>query len=116
MYMTAMKLGKDLVAASTVPLVLAILEEGEGYGYAIIQQVRDLSDGEIEWTDGMLYPVIHWQEEKNYVQTRWETSEAGRKRKYYSLRADGRNHLASNVEQWTVVHNTLRRAWRIKHV
>jgi DNA-binding PadR family transcriptional regulator len=110
-----MKLGKDLVAASTVPLVLSILEEGENYGYSIIQRVRELSNGEIEWTDGMLYPVLHWLEEKNYVQTRWETSEAGRKRKYYSLRADGRKHLANHVEQWTVVHNTLRRAWRIKH-
>lgn len=110
-----MKLGKDLVAASTVPLVLSILEEGESYGYAIIQRVRELSDGEIEWTDGMLYPVLHWLEEKNFVQTRWETSEAGRKRKYYSLRPGGRKHLASHVEQWTVVHNTLRRAWRIKN-
>ena len=54
-----MKLAKDLVAASTVPLVLAILADGESYGYAIIQRVRELSDGEMEWTDGMLYPVLH---------------------------------------------------------
>ena len=116
MYGSAMKLAKDLVAASTVPLVLAILEEGESYGYSIIQRVRELSDGEIEWTDGMLYPVLHWLEEKRYVQARWDTSEAGRKRKYYSLRADGRKHLASHVAQWDVVHKTLRRAWRLNHV
>jgi PadR family transcriptional regulator PadR len=111
-----MKLAKDLVAASAVPLVLAILEEGESYGYSIIQRVRELSDGEIEWTDGMLYPVLHWLEEEHYVKTRWEISEAGRKRKYYSLRADGRKHLADHVAQWKLVHATLRRAWRINHV
>jgi len=111
-----MKLGKDLVAASTVPLVLAILEEGESYGYAIIQRVRELSKGEIEWTDGMLYPVLHWLEENHYVRTRWETSDAGRKRKYYSLRVDGRKHLTSQKEQWQVVHETLRRAWRVRNV
>lgn len=110
-----MKLGKDLVAASTVPLVLAILEDGENYGYAIIERVRHLSDGEMEWTDGMLYPVLHWLEENRYVQTRWEMSEAGRKRKYYSLRSEGRKHLAHHKTQWAVVHETLRRAWRRKH-
>ena len=54
-----MKLTKDLVAASAVPLILALLEEGENYGYAIIRRVRELSGGAIEWTDGMLYPVLH---------------------------------------------------------
>src|SRR5687767_3789422 len=111
-----MKLEKELVAASSAPLVLSILAEGDSYGYAIIQRVRELSEGEIEWTDGMLYPVLHWLEEKDYVETRWEKSEAGRKRKYYSLKADGRKHLASHVAQWKVVHDTLRRAWRIQHV
>ncbi len=36
--------------------MLAILAEGESYGYAILKRVRDLSGGELEWTDGMLYP------------------------------------------------------------
>jgi DNA-binding PadR family transcriptional regulator len=113
--MEVMKLEKELVAASTVPLVLAILEDGESYGYAIIARVRELSEGEIEWTDGMLYPVLHWLEENQYVKTRWEKSEAGRKRKYYSLRTDGRKHLADHKAQWAVVHETLRRAWRLRH-
>ncbi len=51
-------LAKDLVAASSKPLVLSILAESESYGYAIIQRVRELSGEEIEWTEGMLYPVF----------------------------------------------------------
>ena len=54
-----MSINKDLVAASSTPLVLAILAEGDSYGYAILQRVRVLSDGDISWTDGMLYPVLH---------------------------------------------------------
>ena len=115
-YSGAMKLEKDLVAASTVPLILAILEDGESYGYAIIARVRELSEGEIEWTDGMLYPVLHWLEEKGYVASRWDKSDAGRKRKYYSLKPAGRKQLASNIAQWKLVHGTLRRAWRINYV
>lgn len=110
-----MKLAKDLVAASTVPLVLSILSEGESYGYAIIQRVRELSDGEMEWTDGMLYPVLHWLEENGHVKARWGESDAGRKRKYYSLKLKGEKHLADHRAQWLTVHETLRRAWRPKH-
>ncbi|HTD86949.1 MAG TPA: helix-turn-helix transcriptional regulator, partial [Candidatus Binatia bacterium] len=62
-----MKLDKELVAASSVPLVLSILAEGQSYGYAIIQRVKELSDGKIQWTDGMLYPVLHWLEDQDYV-------------------------------------------------
>jgi PadR family transcriptional regulator PadR len=107
-----MKLAKDLVAASTVPLVLSILEDGESYGYAIIQRVRDLSGGEIEWTDGMLYPVLHWLEEHDYVQARWREGESGRQRKYYSIKSAGKKYLADQKTQWLTVHETLRRAWK----
>ena len=54
-----MRIDKDLVAASATPLVLAILADGESYGYAILKRVRELSGGELEWTDGMLYPLLH---------------------------------------------------------
>jgi len=110
-----MKLAKDLVAASTVPLVLAIMEDGESYGYAIIQRVRELSGGEIEWTDGMLYPVLHWLDRNGYVESKWREAETGRKRKYYSLKASGRKFLADQKVQWLTVDETLRRAWRIKN-
>ena len=49
-------MSKDLVAASATPLVLAILAEGDSYGYAIIKRVTELSGGHLQWTDGMLYP------------------------------------------------------------
>lgn len=110
-----MKLAKDLVAASTVPLVLSILEEGESYGYAIIQRVRELSAGDIEWTDGMLYPVLHWLEANGYVKSRWGESDAGRKRKYYAINPSGIRFLADQKAQWDTVNRTLRRAWRIQH-
>ena len=62
-----MELGKDLVAASATPLVLAILMEGDSYGYAIIKRVATLSGGHLHWTDGMLYPVLHRLERQGLV-------------------------------------------------
>src|SRR5437762_5467752 len=102
-----MKLETELVAASSVPLVLSILTEGDNYGYAIIQRVKELSGGQIEWTDGMLYPVLHWLEKQEMVRSRWVESETGRKRKYYSLKSGGRQALRQQREQWTMVNSVL---------
>ncbi|HZL13994.1 MAG TPA: PadR family transcriptional regulator, partial [Verrucomicrobiae bacterium] len=82
MYKTAM-LTKDLVAASSKPLLLSILAGGESYGYEIIQKVRELSGGQIEWSDGMLYPVLHRLERDGLIESEWKEADTGRQRKYY---------------------------------
>jgi DNA-binding PadR family transcriptional regulator len=110
-----MKITKDLVAASAVPLVLSILAEGESYGYAILQRVRELSGGALEWGDGMLYPVLHRLEAQGLVRSRWGESEAGRKRKYYALEAGGKQALAEQKEQWLLVQATLGKLWGAQH-
>lgn len=110
-----MKIGKDLVAASAVPLVLSILEEGESYGYAIIQRVRALSDGDWEWTDGMLYPVLHRLEAQGLIRSRWGLSESGRRRKYYALKTSGRKTLTEQKLQWRVVLTALNQLWGAQH-
>ncbi len=107
-----MKIGKDLVAASAVPLILSILEEGESYGYAIIQRVRELSGGHIEWTEGMLYPVLHWMQEQGLIESEWKQADSGRKRKYYRLRKQGVTALAAEKAQWLTVHETLTKLWK----
>jgi DNA-binding PadR family transcriptional regulator len=104
-----MIVGKDLVAASATPLVLGILSEGESYGYAILKRVAELSGGELQWTDGMLYPVLHRLERHGFVKAVWGSSESGRQRKYYRLTDSGKNELASQRRQWQVVDSTLRR-------
>ncbi len=106
-----MNISKDLVAASAAPLVLAILSEGESYGYAIRKRVGELSGGELEWTDGMLYPVLHRLERNGYVEARWGTSEAGRRRKYYRLTDLGAEELGRQQRQWRLVDSTLRGIW-----
>ena len=106
-----MELGKDLVAASATPLVLAILAEGDSYGYAIIKRVATLSGGQLVWTDGMLYPVLHRLERQGLVSTRWGVSDNGRKRKYYRITKPGRLQLVTQQQQWQVVDETLRGIW-----
>ena len=106
-----MDIGKDLVAATATPLVLAILAEGDSYGYAILKRVSELSGGELQWTDGMLYPVLHRLERQGHIKGKWGASETGRKRKYYHLTARGQAQLAEQRQQWQMVDAALRNIW-----
>jgi DNA-binding PadR family transcriptional regulator len=110
MYSAAM-LTKELVAASTEPLILSLLSGGESYGYALIQEVKRLSGDQIAWTDGMLYPVLHRMEREGWIQSRWGEAENGRKRKYYSLKKDGKKALNDQREQWVTVSKVFQRLW-----
>ena len=65
-----MRIDKDLVAASATPLVLGILADGDLYGYAILKRVGELSGGRMQWTDGMLYPLLHRLERLGHVARR----------------------------------------------
>jgi PadR family transcriptional regulator PadR len=102
---------KDLVAASATPLVLAILAEGESYGYAILKRVRALSAGELQWTDGMLYPILHRLDRLGYVTTEWRTPPEGRRRRYYTITDEGRTALAEQQRQWATVTRALNDVW-----
>jgi len=106
-----MEINKDLIAASSTPIVLAILAEGDSYGYAILQRVRELSGGHLEWTDGMLYPVLHRLLRLELVEARWEVAESGRRRKYYQITSQGQAQLAEQRRQWQAVDATLRGIW-----
>jgi DNA-binding PadR family transcriptional regulator len=105
------KLGKDLVAASAAPLVLSLLAEGESYGYAIIRRVRELSGGQMRWTDGMLYPVLHRLEAQGAITSKWKTADTGRRRKYYSIKRQGRAALEDHKAQWRLVNGALTTVW-----
>ncbi len=106
-----MDINKDLIAASATPLILSILSEGESYGYAIIKRVHELSAGRMEWTDGMLYPVLHRLERQGFIESFSRSSENGRKRKYYHLTTRGVKALSEQKSQWLTVQSTLNRIW-----
>ena len=109
-----MTITRELVAASAVPLVLSILSEGESYGYAIIKRVRELSGDQLQWTDGMLYPVLHRLEKLGQISARWRVAESGRKRKYYRIKQSGTKALKAQQDQWQAVTATLMKLWETK--
>ncbi len=108
-----MAIYKDLVAASATPLILSILAEGESYGYAIIKRVRELSAGQMTWTDGMLYPVLHKMEKEGLIESFWKYADTGRKRKYYRIKPDGKATLETQKQHWQLVNRVLDQLWGV---
>ena len=104
---------KELVAASTKPLLLALPSSGESYGYELIERVRELSGGTLEWSDGMLYPVLRRLEREGLVSSRWVVAETGRRRRYYRLTEEGAAVEETARAEWQEVDRTLRSAWQV---
>ena len=92
-------------------MILSILAQGENYGYAIIKRVRELSADQMQWTDGMLYPVLHRLQRQGMIESFQQPSETGRKRKYYRLKDTGRQALQHQKSQWITVYETLTQLW-----
>ena len=105
---------KSLMAASTKPLILTILRRKMSYGYEIIQEVRRLTGGTLEWADGMLYPVLHRLEKEKLISSSWIETENGMKRKYYLLTSNGAAELATEQQQWIAVHNVFAELWNLQ--
>jgi len=105
------RVAKDLVAASATPMVLGILAEGENYGYAILRRINELSGGELDWTEGLLYPLLHRLERLGYVEANWQAVTGERRRKYYRVTGRGLDELAEQRRQWDTVTGTLKEIW-----
>ena len=100
-------ISKTLMAASTRPIILAILSRGEDYGYNIIQKVKGISRGSLEWTDGMIYPVLQRMEMDDLIASKWKLSGENRPRRYYTITEKGRKALAAEMVSWRNVWQTL---------
>ena len=105
---------KGLMAATTKPLILTILSAGKNYGYNLIQKVKEISDGQLQWSDGMLYPVLHRLEKDGFITSEWIITSSDRRRKYYSITVTGKEELHSAREDWVSLHSILDNLWGLK--
>jgi PadR family transcriptional regulator PadR len=81
-------------------MVLAVLAAGPAHGYGIAAELKRRSDEQLEVLEGSLYPALHRLEEAGWVDSVWETND-GRRRRSYSLTADGKDELRARTARWT---------------
>jgi PadR family transcriptional regulator, regulatory protein PadR len=107
-------ISKNLTAASTKPIILSILKQGSSYGYLIIKKIKEISGGKMEYSDGMLYPVLHRLEKEGLIESKWTMNEESRPRKYYEITEAGKQALVAEKEQWLEVSAVLQILWDVK--
>jgi DNA-binding PadR family transcriptional regulator len=108
------KLSKELIGASSIPIILSILTKDESYGYEIIQNIKEISGGKIEFGEGTLYPVLHKLEKKGLIQSSWKVAESGRKRKYYKISSQGKKALIIEKDNWNAINQIITKIWKIE--
>ncbi len=104
-------ISKNLTAASTKPIILGILQQGNSYGYLIIKKIKELSGGKMKYSDGMLYPVLHKLEKDGMIVSNWVMANETRPRKYYEITDLGKEALLIEKEQWSQINSVLNELW-----
>ena len=89
----------DLIRGHLEGLVLAVLAETPAHGYEIGRRLTQRSGGELSVPEGSLYPALHRLERRGLVASAWST-DAGRRRRVYSLTRSGRRAVAASRQEW----------------
>jgi len=97
------RLSKQTLDGNVETLILAVLESGPSYGYAIVKELNERAEGILQLGEGTIYPVLYRLEDKKLIAARWRLAENGRQRKYYRLISKGHKALATNRQQWQML-------------
>lgn len=95
-----MELDRSLVSGSMALLVLKLLEDGDKYGYEMIEELKRRSDDTFHLKAGTLYPLLHGLEEKGLVTAYEQEASVGKPRRYYRLTKSGKDALRQKEEAW----------------
>jgi PadR family transcriptional regulator PadR len=101
--MDVKRLRKQTLDGNVGTLVLAVLESGPSYGYKIVKELNERSEGILGLGEGTIYPVLYRLEEKKVISATWRLAENGRQRKYYHLTVKGRKAFAAHCQQWQIL-------------
>ena len=98
------------MGASSIPLILSILEQDETFGFDIIRKVKALSGGKIKWKEGSIYPVLKRLNSRKLIESNWVMNE-DRPRKYYKITHSGKKELEKHKKEWILMDNLFRQLW-----
>ena len=91
---------RGFVKGITPMLVLAVIGDGELYGYEIVQTIKEQSAGAFAPSEGSLYPILHRLELEGHLLATWRESDKGPRRRYYRLTSKGQGLLAESTAEW----------------
>jgi PadR family transcriptional regulator PadR len=91
---------QQLRKGSTPLLILSVLAKDKMYGYQIMRELEQRSEGYFTMTAALLYPALHQLEIDGLLISEWQEGQGNRKRKYYSITPKGRKALTASQTEW----------------
>lgn len=89
----------QLYKGSLNTIIMKLLEEqGRMYGYEITQKVKEITKGELNITEGALYPALHKLEAEGLLDVEVEKVD-NRLRKYYKLTEKGTTETVNRLAE-----------------
>src|ERR1700739_2223967 len=89
----------ELLQGTLDLLILRTLSTGRAHGHAIAKHIQRTSEELLQVETGSLYPALHRLEAQEWIEASWETSDKGKRAKYYPLTAPGRKQLAAEYSK-----------------
>jgi len=105
------KISKELMGASSTPLILSLLSQRDAYGYEIVLTLRELSGDKIFWKEGSLYPALKNLEEQGFIKSNWLENPGHHRRRYYTILDAGREALKTEKEHWSLMESVFHKIW-----
>ncbi|MCB2360034.1 PadR family transcriptional regulator [Clostridium estertheticum] len=102
-----MPINKELLKGSTVILILKLINKKPMYGYEMIKEMEEKSNGIFTLKEGTLYPILHTLEAKGLVESYWDEGSSKRKRKYYRILDQGKLSLKEKEEEWSTFRSAV---------
>jgi transcriptional regulator len=93
-------LDRELKKGSAELIILSIVEPRPRHGYEISKLIAVRSDGRLKFNVASLYPLLYRLEERGWLQGKWVEKPGERRRRFYSLTAEGRRVLAKQRDTW----------------
>ncbi len=90
----------ELLQGTLDMLVLKALQLGAMHGWGITERLAQGSRDALRIGQGSLYPALYRLEKQGFIDSDWQTTENGRRARYYALTAAGRKRLAAERESW----------------
>jgi len=93
-------LDRELKKGSAELIILSIVESRPRHGYEISKLIETRSGGQVKFHVASLYPLLYRLEERGWLQGRWLEKAGQRRRRFYSLTAEGRRVLSRQRDKW----------------
>jgi transcriptional regulator len=97
----------DLIQGTLDLLILKTISLEPHHGWAIARRIQQVSNEELQVTQGALYPALHRLEQQGWLRAEWRPTDTGREAKFYSLTRAGRTQLQKELAQWERLSNAV---------